>query len=49
MTYETELRATAMHVITLYDSGVPKDRIAEMMNVTREGVDEMIAHRYVLR
>ena len=36
------------HVITLYDSGVLKDRIAEMMNITRDDVDDIIAHRMVL-
>ena len=45
---EIELRATAMHVITLYDSGVLKDRIAEMMHVTRNDVDDIIEHRCVL-
>ncbi len=39
---------TIGHVITLYDSGVLKDRIAEMMNVTRDDVDDIIAHRCVL-
>lgn len=35
------------HVITLYDSGVLKDRIAETLNITRNDVDDIIAHRCV--
>lgn len=42
------IRETAGHVITLYDSGVLKDRIAEMMKVSRNDVDDAIAHREVL-
>lgn len=37
------------NVLILFDSGVFKDRIAEMMNITRNDVDDIIDHRGVLR
>ena len=45
---EAEIRATSMHVITLYDSGVFKDQIAKMMNISRNDVVDIIDHRGVL-
>lgn len=48
MNNEETTRATAGHIITLYDSGVLKDQIAEMMDVSRNDVDDIITHREVL-
>ena len=46
--YETDLRAISQHTLTLYDSGVLKDRIAEMMGISRNDVDDILRHRCVL-
>ena len=46
--YETDLRAISQHTLTLYDSGVLKDRIAEMMGISRNDVDDILRHRGVL-
>lgn len=46
--FEDAKRETAINVIILYDSGVLKDRIAEMMSMDRNDIDYCINNRHEL-
>lgn len=48
MSEEEEIRATACNVIMLYDSGKLKDQIAELLNLSLNDIEDIIAHREVL-